>query len=131
MAEDTVEQRLQASIAILREEMATKADFEVASATAVAGLGTKDDLAQLRRDIEAEFVGIARNVDIAALQRLVEQAIRNTADLRTLQNLQYQTLAMHVQPLAGVPAILGDIVGLLQRLVDRVEALENPSPQAE
>jgi len=86
MAEDTVEQRLQASIAIIREEMATKADFEVAIATAVAGLGTKDDLAQLRRDIEAEFVGIAR---------------------------------------------IGDIVGLLQRLVDRVEALENPSPQAE
>jgi hypothetical protein len=81
----------------------------------ISTLATKDDLKR-----------IARKVDIAALQRLVEQSLREARDHRTLTNLQLQTPAAQLQPLAGVPGILGDIVGLLQRLVERVEALETP-----
>ena len=119
MAEDTVEQRLQASIAVIREEMATKADFEVAIATAVAGLGTKDDLAQLRRDIEAEFVGIARNVDITALGRQVGQAIAETramrADMRLLTGI-----------VTGMATSVQALVDHQMQLADRVTALEIP-----
>ena len=122
MAEDTVEQRLQASIAIIREEMATKADFEVAIATAVAGLATKADLAELHRNIEAGFVGIARNVDITALQQRVERVILETqamhSDLRLLTGITN-----------GIAAAVQALVNHQIRLSERVTALETP-PQA-
>jgi hypothetical protein len=109
MAEDTVEQRLQASIAVIREEMATKADFEVAIATAVAGLATKDDLA-----------GIARNVDITTLGRQVGQAIAETramrADMRLLTGI-----------VTGMATSVQALVDHQMQLADRVSALEEPT----
>lgn len=103
--------------------------------TALAGLATKADLAELRAEAKAdlaalrsEMAGFAKGADITLLQQRVVRAIGDAAHLRTLHNLEYSTLALQVQQLGGltrVPDLIADVVTLLHEIIDR---LEPPSP---
>ena len=101
MADDTLDQRLERIEGVLPT------------------LATKADLAQLRRDLEAQFVGIARNVDITALQQRVERVILETqamhSDLRLLTGI-----------VTGMAASVQALVDHQIRLSERVTTLETP-----
>jgi hypothetical protein len=84
-------------------------------------MATKADLAELRSEMatKADLAGIARNVDITALQRIVEQ-----------NRTEMQAMRADVRLLTGmVPSILGAVQALAEhqiRLSDRITALETP-----
>lgn len=104
MADNTIDQRLdriEASLATLRSETATKTDI-----TALRG----------------EMASFAKGADIRLLQRRVEQELTETralrADVRLLTGLM-NSVATSVQAL----------IDHQMQLADRVGALETPTPE--
>jgi glycine cleavage system regulatory protein len=103
MSEDRLA-RIEAALA----ELATKADLEVAMATAVAGLATKADLD-----------GVAKNVEIAALGR----------QLRELRDELRVTSAMVLRLDHMWPDVIEQLRAMVQQqlgILDRLRALEEP-----
>ena len=109
--------------------MATKADLEVAVATAVAGLATKADLAEA-------FTGVAKNVEITALGRLVEQQRDDIAglkdDVSVLTAIVQRLDNSHTRLLTEIRAThaqvsrLADRVGRFDDRVRRIEDEQQP-----
>jgi hypothetical protein len=96
--------RIEAALAGL----ATKADIEVAVATAVAGLATQTDLA-----------GVAKNVDVTALGR----------QLREMRDELRVTSAMVMRLDHMWPDVIEQLRAMVQQqlgILDRLRALEEP-----
>jgi hypothetical protein len=115
MADDTVGQRL-ARIEALLAALPSKTDL--------AELVTKAELARAVRDIEAEFVGIARHVDITALQRIVEQNRVETRALDLKLDVIARLLEQVVGAVAGLPPMLAALAAQVADVGKRVSALE-------
>jgi adenylosuccinate lyase len=122
MPEDDVSARL----ARIEANIATKADLEVAVATAVAGLATKADLAPFAT--KADLEGVAKNVDITKLsddvRRLRDDVIALKDDLAVTtaiaQRLDHVTSRLIVDVLTEIRAEHSR----MDRLLGRVRALE-------
>jgi hypothetical protein len=100
--------RIEATLAGL----ATKADLEVAVATAVAGLATKTDLA-------AATAGVAKNVDVTALGR----------QLREMRDELRVTSAMVMRLDHMWPDIIEQLRAMVQQqlgILDRLRPIEEP-----
>jgi hypothetical protein len=111
------EERL-ARIEVVLAGLATKADLEVAVATAVAGLATKADLAEA-------ITGVAKNVDITKLtidvRRLMRQSEAARDDMRVVT-----AIALRLEhTLADALVQLQAMVEQQLRVGDRVRALED------
>ncbi len=113
--------RIEGAIAELRAEMAIKADLAELRAE------IKADLAEMRAEMvtKADLAGFAQNVEVAALGRLVRQAINDTAMLRDEVRMTTATLQQLVGTVGGFANLLQALVDQQQRLDDHVRTLED------
>ena len=104
MADEDVNQRLagiEAALAEMRAEMATKAD-----------------LAALRAEMKADLAGVAKNVDVRHLGEQVAQMLREGRALRG-----------DVRLLTGIGNAVQALADHHLQLSDRVSALETAPPE--
>jgi hypothetical protein len=108
MADDNTTTERLGRIEAALGNLATKADIEVAVATAVAGLATQTDLA-----------GVAKNVDVTALGR----------QLREMRDELRVTSAMVMRLDHMWPDVIEQLRAMVQQqlgILDRLRALEEP-----
>lgn len=122
----------------------TKADLEVAIATAAADLATKADLASFatkadlvdfarKADLTEAIAGVAKNVDVTGLGRLVEQQRDDIAglkdDMSVLTAIIQRLDNSHTRLLTEIRATHAQVSRLADRVGrfdDRVRQLEEP-----
>jgi hypothetical protein len=111
------EMATKADIAQLRAEMATKADLEAAIASVRAEMATKADL-------EAAIAGVAKNVDVMALGQLVKQLSNDVItlknDIRILSAFNQQVVSM----VSGFGDALRGLTDQQSHLGERMRELE-------
>lgn len=112
--------RIEAALAGL----GTKADLEAA----VAGLATKDELATTKTELTEALAGVAKNVEIAALARLVRQSITDTAAVHDEMRVMSATIRQLVGSVSGFAELLQALVDQQARTADRVRSLEEQQP---
>jgi hypothetical protein len=95
---------------------------------ALAGLATKDDLAATKAELTDALADVAKNVEIAALSRLVRQSITDTAAVRDEMRVMSATIRQLVGSVGGFAELLQALVDQQARTADRVRALEEQQP---
>jgi len=95
--------------------------------TALAGLATKADLAELRTEmaIKADLAGVAKNVDITALAANVRMLLRASESARDDMRVVTAIALRLEHTLADALVQLQAMVQQQMRVGDRVRALED------
>lgn len=78
----------------------------------------------LLTELRAEMAGVAKNVEIEALTRLVRQSITDTGSLRDELRVVSAMTHQLIGAVGGVTNLLARLAEQQERTVDRVRALE-------